>query len=70
MGSDYPFPLGELYPPGGLIDKSNQSADIKEKLLYSNGMKFLGCDVWFTVTCGFILFNSLLLLFATDRFSP
>lgn len=45
LGSDYPFPLGELNPPGGLIDRSTHSDELKEKLLYKNGMKFLGYEI-------------------------
>ena len=42
LGSDYPFPLGELYPPGGVIENSKLDEQIKENLLYNNGMRFLG----------------------------
>lgn len=41
MGSDYPFPLGEHHP-GKLIEETNLSTDIKEKLLYKNAMDWLG----------------------------
>ncbi len=69
LGSDYPFPLGELDPPGGLIEQSDYSNELKvilfvkvllmkllktflliltyhfkDKLLFKNGMKFLGID--------------------------
>lgn len=41
IGSDYPFPLGELYPPGGLIDKCIPNEDIKEKMRWKNAMQWL-----------------------------
>ena len=44
LGSDYPFVLGELNT-GNLIENSKYSEELREKLLYKNGMKFLGCDI-------------------------
>ncbi len=44
VGSDYPFPLGEL-SPGKLIEDSDLSVKTKEKLLYINGLKWLGVDI-------------------------
>jgi aminocarboxymuconate-semialdehyde decarboxylase len=41
MGSDYPFPLGEHHP-GKLIEDATLANDIKEKLLWKNGMEWLG----------------------------
>ncbi|CAN5571763.1 amidohydrolase family protein [soil metagenome] len=41
LGSDYPFPLGE-HEPGKLIEESDLSGTIKEKLLYINAKTFLG----------------------------
>jgi len=41
LGSDYPFPLGEHHP-GSLIESMSLSAVQKEKLLYQNGMEWLG----------------------------
>lgn len=41
LGSDYPFPLGE-HRPGSLIDKAVTDKRQKEKLLYSNAMRWLG----------------------------
>ena len=41
MGSDYPFPLGEHHP-GKLIESMNYSPELKEKLLYSNALQWLG----------------------------
>jgi aminocarboxymuconate-semialdehyde decarboxylase len=41
MGSDYPFPLGE-HKPGKLIEESNLSNSIKEKLLFENAKQWLG----------------------------
>jgi aminocarboxymuconate-semialdehyde decarboxylase len=43
MGSDYPFPLGEL-EPGKLIEDANLSKEIKDKLLYKNAMNWLSKD--------------------------
>ena len=40
MGSDYPFPLGET-KPGLLIESSNLSNDVQEKLLYKNALDWL-----------------------------
>jgi aminocarboxymuconate-semialdehyde decarboxylase len=40
MGSDYPFPLGEL-TPGELIKSMDWSANKKEKVLGSNALKWL-----------------------------
>ena len=40
MGSDYPFPLGET-KPGLLIESSNFSNDVQEKLLYKNALDWL-----------------------------
>lgn len=47
LGSDYPFPLGEIDRPGRLIETTEFSADqeestrIKEKLLWRNALAFL-----------------------------
>ena len=47
LGSDYPFPLGEIDRPGALIETTNLSPDtktslaIREKLLYKNAISFL-----------------------------
>lgn len=41
LGSDYPFPLGE-HVPGKLIEEMNIAHSIKEKLLWGNGMEWLG----------------------------
>ena len=44
MGTDYPFPLGEL-EPGQLIKKSKHlSEKQKEKMLADNALEFLGLD--------------------------
>jgi len=40
-GSDYPFPLGEDLP-GSLIESMSYSREEKEKMLWSNGLDFLG----------------------------
>ena len=41
MGSDYPFPLGEHHP-GKLIESMDFTAGQKEKMLWSNAMRWLG----------------------------
>jgi aminocarboxymuconate-semialdehyde decarboxylase len=40
-GSDYPFPLGELNPPGGLIEKHILDNNLKNKLLFENALEWL-----------------------------
>jgi aminocarboxymuconate-semialdehyde decarboxylase len=40
-GSDYPFPLGELNPPGKLIEQYITEEDIKQKLLWKNAQDWL-----------------------------
>jgi aminocarboxymuconate-semialdehyde decarboxylase len=40
LGSDYPFPLGELHP-GNLIEQMNLKNGLKEKLLHDNAMHWL-----------------------------
>jgi aminocarboxymuconate-semialdehyde decarboxylase len=44
LGTDYPFPLGEL-APGKLIESSNFSNNIKEKLLGLNAFDWLGLNI-------------------------
>lgn len=41
LGSDYPFPLGEHHP-GALVESMSFTEAQKSKLLYENGMKWLG----------------------------
>lgn len=41
LGTDYPFPLGELQP-GKLIESMSWTDTIKEKLLWYNAMNWLG----------------------------
>jgi aminocarboxymuconate-semialdehyde decarboxylase len=41
LGTDYPFPLGEL-EPGALIHSMDYSDQKKEKLLGENAMDWLG----------------------------
>lgn len=49
LGSDYPFPLGEL-SPGALIESvsfsenKDKDASIKTKMLSDNALKFLGYE--------------------------
>lgn len=42
VGSDYPFPLGELDPPGGLVEKYVEDTQVREKILWQNAMDWLG----------------------------
>jgi aminocarboxymuconate-semialdehyde decarboxylase len=41
MGSDYPFPLGE-HRPGALIKSMDFPDELKQDLLWENGMRWLG----------------------------
>lgn len=41
MGSDYPFPLGETIP-GSLIESMDFDKHLREKLLYTNALDWLG----------------------------
>ncbi len=43
MGSDYPFPLGEL-EPGKLIENSGYDDETKAKLLHLSALSWLGLD--------------------------
>ena len=43
LGTDYPFPLGEL-EPGKLIESSSLSHSIKEKMLGLNALEWLSLD--------------------------
>ena len=43
LGTDYPFPLGELVP-AEIIDSSPYSDAIKEKMLSTNALEWLGLD--------------------------
>ena len=40
LGTDYPFPLGDL-EPGKLIESSNYSDEMKEKMLSRNALDWL-----------------------------
>ncbi|MBT3583388.1 MAG: amidohydrolase [Halobacteriovoraceae bacterium] len=44
LGTDYPFPLGEL-APGKLIEDSSFTKTVKEKLLAHNAFDWLGLDI-------------------------
>ncbi len=50
LGTDYPFPLGEVYGfagayPGKTIEDVEEFApDVKKKLLFDNAMSFLMLD--------------------------
>ncbi|MBS4043659.1 MAG: amidohydrolase [Chitinophagaceae bacterium] len=44
LGSDYPFPLGELHP-GKLIESMNLDKTTKEKLLFKNAGNWLNLDI-------------------------
>jgi aminocarboxymuconate-semialdehyde decarboxylase len=41
LGSDYPFPLGE-HVPGKLIQEMELKENVKEKLLHTNALRWLG----------------------------
>jgi aminocarboxymuconate-semialdehyde decarboxylase len=41
LGTDYPFPLGEL-EPGKLIRGMNWKEEVKKKLLFDNALQWLG----------------------------
>jgi aminocarboxymuconate-semialdehyde decarboxylase len=43
MGSDYPFPLGELVP-GELIESMNLPTAIAERLLSGTALEWLGLE--------------------------
>lgn len=43
LGTDYPFPLGELQP-GELIESMSFSADVKERMLSGTALDWLGLD--------------------------
>mgnify|MGYP000936648005 CR=1 FL=1 len=44
LGTDYPFPLGEL-EPGKLIEAMNFSEEIKSRLLWDNAWQWLGRNI-------------------------
>ena len=44
LGTDYPFPLGEL-EPGKLVEKSNLSEEDKTKILSKNAIRFFNIKV-------------------------
>ena len=41
LGTDYPFPLGEL-EPGKLIESMPYSNEMKERMLCGSALEFLG----------------------------
>lgn len=43
LGSDYPFPLGEL-SPGKLINEMKYSEDVKAQLLHASALEWLGIN--------------------------
>ena len=72
LGTDYPFPLGEVTgfnnaTPGKVIEEcSHFDQKLRQKLLFDNGMNFLGLnpqDYMWTFECdwGFVfLFENIL----------
>ncbi len=65
LGTDYPFPLGEL-EPGRLIEESGLSAQIKEKLLGKNALDWLGTRVKVTaLALAFIILQSAMVFLAS-----
>ena len=43
LGSDYPFPLGELQP-GNMIEKMDLSDSVKQRLLAGTALEWLGLN--------------------------
>lgn len=41
LGTDYPFPLGELQPGKLIKDMDDLSSELKDKLLADNALRFL-----------------------------
>jgi aminocarboxymuconate-semialdehyde decarboxylase len=44
LGTDYPFPLGEL-EPGELIESMSLSSEQRDKLLFRNALEWLGLSI-------------------------
>lgn len=44
VGSDYPFPLGELHP-GKLVEEQVMEKEIREKILFRNALDWLGMEL-------------------------
>jgi aminocarboxymuconate-semialdehyde decarboxylase len=44
LGTDYPFPLGEL-EPGKLIESMSLSSEQRDKLLFRNALEWLGLPI-------------------------
>jgi aminocarboxymuconate-semialdehyde decarboxylase len=44
LGSDYPFPLGEMPTPGKLIDSMDYDGETKAQLLGGSALEWLGLD--------------------------
>eukprot|EP00050_Salpingoeca_kvevrii_P014041 m.32279 g.32279 ORF g.32279 m.32279 type:complete len:212 (+) comp5497_c0_seq2:479-1114(+) len=44
LGTDYPFPLGELQPGKLILEALDGKPELQEKLLSGNCLKFLGID--------------------------
>lgn len=42
LGSDYPFPLGEIERPGALVENSKLEDSVKQGILWKNALQFLG----------------------------
>ena len=78
LGTDYPFPLGEVTgfnnaTPGKVIEEcSHFDQKLRQKLLFDNGMNFLGLnpqDYMWTFECdwGFVfLFENILVGYAAS----
>lgn len=43
LGTDYPFPLGEL-EPGKVVEELNTTQQVKDKLLFENALEWLGIE--------------------------
>ena len=49
LGTDYPFPLGEVHGfagayPGKIIEEMGYTKELEDKLFFDNAAEFLGID--------------------------
>lgn len=44
LGTDYPFPLGELIPGQLVESQADLTVEVREKILWKNALSFLGLD--------------------------
>ena len=45
LGTDYPFPLGEMDGNGRLVATAKISEEIKKKIFFTNTLDFFGSNV-------------------------